>query len=159
MIKSKIASCVYTTHNTQQSEGQRYTMASEAQRGPVQRLQSAVEHLAGKDDIPEGVYLDACNALKDLHAVTKLFRVTYIIFYIERSGDTPEVARRTCTTIMEQDDEFDVGAYGWHAAFDAKLLPRHADCLPIYKPFEYNGSQMIVTKVEPYLNRARNDEQ
>lgn len=134
-------------------------MASEAQRGPVQRLQSAVEHLAGKDDIPEGVYLDACNALKDLHAVTKLFRVTYIIFYIERSGDTPEVARRTCTTIMEQDDEFDVGAYGWHAAFEAKLLPRHADCLPIYKPFEYNGSQMIVTKVEPYLNRARNDEQ
>ena len=134
-------------------------MASDEQHGPVERLFAAVEHLCGRDDIPEGVYVDACNALKELHSVTKLFKVTYIIFYIERSDDTPRVARRTCTTIMEQDDGFDdgfdVGAYGWHAVFEANLLPRDTDNLHICKPFEYNGSQRIVTAVEPYLKRTR----
>ena len=43
---------------------------------------AAVEHLAGRDDIPEGVYVDACNALKELHSLTKLFRVTYNKFYV-----------------------------------------------------------------------------
>lgn len=56
-------------------------MASEGQRGPIQRLQSAVEHLSGKDNIPEGVYLDACNALKQIHSPGKLCQVCYIFFY------------------------------------------------------------------------------
>ena len=59
-------------------------MASDEQHGPVERLMAAVEHLSGRDDIPEGVYLDACNALKQLHSVTKLFRVTYHKFYVDR---------------------------------------------------------------------------
>ena len=66
-----------------------------------------------------------------------------------------EVARRTCATIMEQDDGFDVGAYGWHAVFEANRLPRDAENLHICKPFEYHGSQRIATAVGPYLKRAR----
>ena len=44
---------------------------------PLRRLQEAVENLSGVEHIPESVYLDACNALKDLHPLTKLYKVTY----------------------------------------------------------------------------------
>ena len=99
-------------------------MASEEQPGPVQRLQAAIEHLSGQDNIPEGVYLDACNALKELYTVTKLCKVTYIKFYIERSGDAPEVARRTCTTIMQQDsgDGHAYNVSNWYYVFDKGVL-------------------------------------
>ena len=47
-------------------------------------------------------YLDACNALKELHSVTSLYKVTILEFYVEKSGGVPEVARRTRTIIMEK---------------------------------------------------------
>ena len=50
---------------------------------PLRRLQEAVEHLSGHDDIEESVYLDACNAMMELHPLTKLFKVTYLKFYVE----------------------------------------------------------------------------
>ena len=127
-------------------------MTSEEQPGPLQRLQAAIEHLSGQDNIPEGVYLDACNALKELYTATKLFKVTYIKFYIERSGDALEVARRPCTKIMEQDG--DGGGWrdvsNWQYIIDGGVLPRDMSSLPIGKPFEMDGMQLMVTAVEPY---------
>ena len=135
-------------------------MASEEQPGPVQRLQAAIEHLSGQDNIPEGVYLDACNALKELYTVTKLFKVTYSKFYIERrpgierSGDA-EVAWRPCTKIMEQygGDGHSYDVSNWEYVIDGGVLPREPflSSLPIGKPFEMDGGmQGMVTAVEPY---------
>eukprot|EP01044_Picomonas_judraskeda_P025817 COSAG03_NODE_7613_length_894_cov_1.017610_1_plen_38_part_10 len=30
---------------------------------PLRRVQVAIDRLAGREDVPENVYLDACNAL------------------------------------------------------------------------------------------------
>ena len=132
----------------------------------LQSLQAAIEHLSGNNGIPERVYLDACNAMKELHAVTKLFKVTYIEFYVEHAvhlrDGTSVVARRTCTEIMEQYDVTE--AYGssgdaqlWGHVFDTKKLPHDICALRLYDPFTKRGSNLMVTTVEPYLKRARDD--
>ena len=48
---------------------------------PLRRLQGAVDRLAECDDVEERVYLDACSALKDLYPATKLYQLTYTVFY------------------------------------------------------------------------------
>ena len=135
---------------------------------PLRRLQEAVEHLSGHDDIEESVYLDACNAMKELHPLTKLYKVTYLKFYVARSGDVPEVARRTCTLIMERKDHENVheaaaaaavyGVRNWHYVFECGALPHDMSRLSIAEPFEMDGAQVIVQSVEPYLKRVREEE-
>ena len=118
---------------------------------------AAVEHLSGRDDIPEGVYLDACNALKQLHSVTKLFRVTYHKFYVDRDEmDVQSVLCKTETIIMEQrEDDVDLGMRWWHV-FRVGKLPRDMSGLHVDgKPFTKDNSQIVVTAVEPYLKRTR----
>ena len=130
---------------------------------PLRRLQEAVEHLSGHDDIEESVYLDACNAMKELHPLTKLYKVTYLKFYVELSGDVPEVARRTCTLIMERKDHEDLtdvryGTWNWHYVFECGALPHDMSRISIAEPFEMDGAQVIVQSVEPYLKRVREEE-
>ena len=131
---------------------------------PLRRLQEAVEHLSGHDDIEESVYLDACNAMKELHPLTKLYKVTYLKFYVEGSGDVPEVARRTCTLIMERKDHEDAVtnlasyAKSWHCVFARGVLPHDMFCLSIAEPFQMDDAQVIVQSVEPYLKRVREEE-
>ena len=36
---------------------------------PLRRVQVAIDRLAGREDVPENVYLDACNALMSLKGV------------------------------------------------------------------------------------------
>jgi hypothetical protein len=47
---------------------------------PLRRLQAAIDQFGEHDDVQEGVYLDACNALKELHSLSKLYKVTYYEF-------------------------------------------------------------------------------
>ena len=129
---------------------------------PLRRLQEAVENLSGVEHIPESVYLDACNALKDLHPLTKLYKVTYLKFYVDRpcTGDAPEVARRTHTLIMERKDHEDPPfvTSNWGYAFECGDLPHDMSRLLIDEPFEMDGAQVIVKSVEPYLKRGRDGE-
>ena len=128
---------------------------------PLRRLQEAVENLSGVEHIPESVYLDACNALKDLHPLTKLYKVTYLKFYVARSGDAPEVARRTHTHIMGRKDmmgqRYDE-CTNWEYAFECGALPHDMSRLLIDEPFEMDGAQVIVKSVEPFLKRGREEE-
>ena len=116
---------------------------------------AAVEHLSGRDDIPEGVYVDACNALKELHSVTKLFKVTYNKFYVNREEYATAVACKTETIIMEQrEDDVDLGMRWWHVFCGGKL-PRDMSGLHVDgKPFTKDNSQIVVIAVEPYLKRT-----
>lgn len=118
---------------------------------------ASIEHLSGKDDIPENVYLEACDALKDLHPVTKLFRVTYLEFYIEedvpyQGGRAPPfVGCKTETTIMEQRGETETRDEGfridWADCFQTRKLPYDMSHLRVDgRPFLMNNySQIIVT--------------
>ena len=126
---------------------------------PLRPLQEAIEHLAGVDNLPESVYLNACNTLKDLHPLTKLYKVTYLKFYVESYGPTTEVARRTSTIIMERkDDSYEQLVTNWHAVFERGSLPHDMSSLPIGEPFNMDGAQVIVKSVEPYLKRGRDGE-
>jgi len=129
---------------------------------PLRRLQEAVENLSGVEHIPESVYLDACNALKDLHPLTKLYKVTYLKFYVDRpcTGDEPEVGRRTCTLIMERKDHEDPPfvTSNWGYALECGDLPHDMSRLLIAEPFEMDGAQVIVKSVEPFLKRGREEE-
>ena len=127
---------------------------------PLRRLQEAVEHLSGHDDIEDSVYLDACNAMMELHPLTKLYKVTYLKFYVERSGDAPEVARRTHTLIMERKDHEDPPfvTSNWGYALKCGDLPHDMSRLLIAEPFEMDGAQAIVKSVEPFLKRGREEE-
>jgi hypothetical protein len=150
-------------HNTWTSKGNKTNQMSTDEHGPVQRLMAAVEHLSGKDDIPEGVYVDACNALKELHSITKLFKVTYRKFYVDEDDDrgVPVVLCATDTIILEQRGEDEVhGDYNWWYCFDRRMLPHDMSGLPINgKPFlTKHGSQIVVIAVDPYLKRAREEE-
>ena len=131
-------------------------MASEAQRGPVQRLQSAVEHLAGKDGIPEGVYLDACNALKQIHSLGKLYRVHYTTFY----EDTGDILHECSEMIvpLHMDATNPRTCREWVDILRGAPMLNAIPPLPD-SPVEFCGRPTMITGCELYLKRARYDEQ
>jgi hypothetical protein len=123
---------------------------------PLRCLQEAVDLLMGREDVPDNVFLEACAALKQLHSLTNLYKVTFVEFYTEAS--TEEVFQRTRTQIMPS-------AQGrahssWWSAFDERLLPRDlSEMQRRTEPFSMNGNQIIVLSVESYLKRPREDDE
>ena len=53
---------------------------SQDDAGPLRRLQVAIDILGEQDSVQEGVYLDACEALKEIHSLSKLYKVSYYEF-------------------------------------------------------------------------------
>ena len=53
---------------------------SQDDAGPLRRLQVAVDILGEQDSVQEGVYLNACEALKEIHSLSKLYKVSYYEF-------------------------------------------------------------------------------
>ena len=115
---------------------------------PLRRLQGAVERLANRDDVEESVYLDACNALKDLYPATNLYQLTYTIFF----NDGGAVLTRERTVVMERHGTID---YGWRHVLDRDALPDNMHGLCLYTPFHCGDEQAMVTAVKPYLKRGR----
>ena len=62
-------------------------------------------------NVPESDYVDACNALGELHSVTELYKVTILEFYVEKCDGVPKVKRRTRTLIMESKEDEDDDPY------------------------------------------------
>jgi hypothetical protein len=128
---------------------------------PLRRLQELVDRRLQADGVPEGEYLDACAALKELHSATKLYKLTILEFYVEEV-EVPEVSRRTRTIIMETKGEHDDDHYArtcnWHLVLDRNALPHDTSNLKMDAPFEMRGKQMIVTSLQPYLKRGRDDD-
>ena len=115
---------------------------------PLRRLQGAVDRLAECDDVEERVYLDACNALKDLYPATNLYQLTYTIFF----NDGGAVLTRERTVVMERHGTID---YGWRHVLDRDALPDNMHGLCLYTPFHCGDEQAMVTSVKPYLKRGR----
>ena len=72
---------------------------------PLLRLAALIDILGGHDDVQEGVYLDACNALKELHSLSKLYKVTYYEFVVELGDHGPVVSSKLRTRILSRDDD------------------------------------------------------
>ena len=136
---------------------------------PLRRLQVAIDRLAGREDVPENVYLDACNALKELHSLSKLYKVTYYEFVAEEGiGDHgPVVSSRKRVRIMPCDDEKDEVGH-WRYVLDHGSLPHDMTYLSpeLNKPFvmDHHGPargsrEGIVTECVPYLKRQREGEE
>ena len=66
---------------------------------PLRRLQVAID-AASREDVPDNVYLDACNALKELYSLSKLYKVTYYEFVVELGDHGPVVSSRLRTRIL-----------------------------------------------------------
>ena len=82
-------------------------------------VQTAVDALAGRDDVPDGVYLSACEAMKQLHSITDLYLVKYDRFYACEDGEDAHggarlaVERETsCQAILRKDPEVRNPNYG-----------------------------------------------
>ena len=117
---------------------------------PLRRLLGAVERLANRDDVEESVYLDACNALKDLYPATNLYQLTYTIFF----NDGGAVLTRERTVVMERHGTIDQH-YGWSHVLERGALPDNMHGLCLYAPFHCGDEQAMVTSVKPYLKRGR----
>ena len=117
---------------------------------PLRRLQGAVDRLAECDDVEERVYLDACSALKDLYPATKLYQLTYTVFYYANEM----VLTRERTVVMERRGTIDQH-HGWSDVLRRGALPDNMYGLCLYTPFHYGDEQAMVTAVKPYLKRGR----
>ena len=128
---------------------------------PLRRLQVAIDQFGDHEDIQENVYLDACNALKELHSLSKLYRVTYYEFVAELGDHGPVVSSRKRVRIMPRDDEQDeVG--NWSYVLDHGSLPHDMTNLSINNPFvmdDAGTTRGIVTECVPYLKRQREGEE
>ncbi len=139
-------------------------MASDDEQSgcPLGRLQCLVDRRLTAANVPESDYVDACNALRELHSVTKLYKVTILEFYMEKCDGVPEVGRRTRTLIMEskedEDDDPYEGTCNWCAVLHRNALPYDGTNLKLNEPFEMEGKQVIVTSLQPYLKRGRDDD-
>ena len=131
---------------------------------PLRRLQAAIDQFPLEhDDVQEGVYLDACNALKELYSLSKMYKVTYYEFVVELGDHGPVVSSRLRTRILSRDDD-DANtnqylARNWHYVLDRGSLPRDMAGLPFHKPFAMGDGRGLVTECVPYLKRQREAEE
>ena len=120
----------------------------------VHELQDTIdEH---KESLGDGAYVSLSNGLKQLYAATNLFKVCYIKF--EADGATVNFTERMC--IMPKKDLVG-GLKGpcWNTVFRHNELPRDMCCCVLNMPFhgEKDRDLCIVTSVEPYLKRSREE--
>ena len=129
---------------------------------PLRRLQVAID-AASREDVPDNVYLDACNALKELYSLSKLYKVTYYEFVVELGDHGPVVSSRLRTRILPQDDDdASTNQYlvrNWQYVLDRGSLPRDMAGLPFHKPFAMGDGRGLVTECVPYLKRQREAEE
>ena len=116
-----------------------------------------------REALGDGAYVKLCNAIKELHPLTRLYKVTYLEFYLFYEGereDKPTVLWRRRTRIMPRQgsDGNMIPTCDWCYVFPRSQLPHDMSRLPMNEPFEQDGNQLVVTAVEPYLKRARDDE-
>ena len=119
----------------------------------------AVEHTSGREDIPEGVYLNAMNSIKTLKddevAISKLYKVTYYEFYCDERENTVESMLRT--RIFEATAHYKE-TNKWDYCFETNRLPSNVDSIDrLNEPFKLDGDKKLymVTKIEKYLKRDR----
>ena len=122
---------------------------------PLRRLQVAIDQLGDHEDIQENVYLDACNALKELHSLSKLYRVTYYEFAAVLGDHGPVVEARKRVRIMPRDEHSLPDVRNWSYPLDHGSLPRDMTRLPLNEPFGLGDYRGIVTECVPYLKRRR----
>eukprot|EP01044_Picomonas_judraskeda_P004244 COSAG03_NODE_369_length_8525_cov_21.686565_6_plen_141_part_00 len=134
----------------------RDSMASDEQHEPLRALQVAVEHLAGKDNVPESVYIQACNAMKHIYSLAELYRVHYVSFY-----DDNGTVRYACNTMIvplhntEDDPEL---RRSWIDILEGASILNTIPRLPSL-PVDFCGRPTMITSCEPYLKRARTEDQ
>jgi hypothetical protein len=120
-------------------------------------ITEAVEHTSGREDIPEGVYLNAMNSIKTLKdnevAISKLYKVTYYEFYCNEDECIVENILRT--RIFEAT----APTYNkWDYCFETNRLPSDVESIDrLNEPFKLDGDKKLymVTKIEKYLKRER----
>ena len=131
---------------------------------PLRPLQEAVDHLgdhvdsASCEDVPEIVYLKACDALKELYSLNKLYRVTYFEFVAELVDHGPVVSSKKRIRILPRDGR-DVANHHvkskWFCVLERGSLPQDMTHLPLNEPFDLGDNRGIVTECVPYLKRRR----
>jgi hypothetical protein len=119
----------------------------------IQTMQATLDEF--QQEMPEGAYLKLCNCVKELHAVTKLYEVTYYEIYSEQGHmyDSKHVR------IMPQVDDFRPYNLG-SAILKSGKLPRAEDGgVPALQstPFEMNGRYFVITDCKRYLKRLAED--
>ena len=136
------------------------TTMSQDDAGPLRRLQVAIDILGEQDSVQEGVYLNACEALKEIHSLSNLYKVSYYEFVAERGEHGLVVSSRKRVRIMPRDDDH-ADVRNWSYALDRGSLPHDMTHLAaaLNNPFGLGDNVGIVTEVAPYLKRSREDEQ
>ena len=134
---------------------------SQDDAGPLSRLQVAIDILGEQESVQEAFYLDACEALKQVHSLSKLYKVKYYTFTAHMNKTCVSAM---CTSIMTRDDADPrgdrTGDCGWMTALARARLPHDLSRMPMNKPYQMTEDKIIVvTEVVPYLKRSREDEQ
>ena len=126
-----------------------------------------------KHDIPDGLYLTMSNHLKDLFPLANLFQVSYTTFgvaYGQFAEDTistlpdpggASVIADKRTRIMAKVERVCYSrTRGWDTVFCHNELPNDMTKCVLNKPFRDESclKLCIVTSVEPYLKRPREDD-
>ena len=108
------------------------------------------------------MYLNACNALKELHSLSKLYKVTYYEFQAELGDQGPVVSSMLRTRILSRDDyDADRNQYlvgSWQYTLDRGSLPHDMTGLSLHNPFAMGDGRGMVIECVPYLKRQREGE-
>jgi hypothetical protein len=142
------------------------TTMSQDDAGPLRRLQVAIDILGEQDSVQEGVYLNACEALKEIHSLGKLYKVSYYEFTARRGPadeSQPFLDYASCTSIMTRDGADGTWTHSpsWNQAFTQARLPHDLSKMVMNRPYPMTDDKtcIVVTEIVPYLKRSREDEQ
>jgi hypothetical protein len=118
----------------------------------VRTMQATLDQF--QHEMPEGAYLKLCNCAKELHAVTKLYEVTYYEFYSEDG----QVEYNEHVRIMPQEDDFQPLNWGPAIVAHGKLPRDENGSVTLQStPFEFNGRYFVITDCKRYLKRLAED--
>lgn len=125
-------------------------------------IQTAVDALSGRDDVPDGVYLSACEAMKELHSITDLYLVKYDRFFAyedgeDCNGDTRLGVMRdtSCQAILRKDREVCARHINLDWCLRHGKLPTDTSHLMARSHENGSGDLLMITSIKPYLKRAR----
>eukprot|EP01051_Picozoa_sp_SAG22_P025435 SAG22_NODE_7533_length_731_cov_0.477848_1_plen_100_part_01 len=95
----------------------------------------------------EGVYLDACEALKEMHSLSNLYKVSYYEFTARRGPadeSQPFLDYASCTSIMARDGADVTWAPSWNQAFTQARLPHDLSKMVMNRPYPTDDKTCIV---------------
>eukprot|EP01045_Picozoa_sp_COSAG04_P032032 COSAG04_NODE_6143_length_1398_cov_11.665331_1_plen_227_part_00 len=118
---------------------------------PVAEMQSTLDD--HKQALPNGAYVQLCNTLKDLHSLTNIYTVKYCEVKLE--GATLSCHTGSCILPISSRRTRD-----WEDVFFSNTLPTDFSNLKLHEPFFLSDSRCrIVSSIEPYLKRQREDDE